>query len=155
MNVSLKMSLSILISISIFSEIPISILIFSRMSLSVSTSIFSKMSFDIGIDTDINIFKNGLIDIDIFKNSHIDINIFKKCWYIDNRYGLSIYRTPLPQTGRLCLSLISRTTPKIHQYQFHTFLEAPLRWNTLYIVPPHQNGRTAFETKPWLKILFG
>ena len=37
----------------------------------------------------IDIFKSDLIDIDI------DIDIFKKCRYIDNRYGLSIYRTPL------------------------------------------------------------
>ena len=41
------------------------------------------------IDIDIDIFKSDLIDIDI------DIDIFKKCRYIDNRYGLSIYRTPL------------------------------------------------------------
>ena len=40
---------------------------------------------------DIDIFKSDLIDIDI----DIDIDIFKKCRYIDNRYGLSIYRTPL------------------------------------------------------------
>ena len=32
---------------------------------------------------------------DIFKNGLIDIDIFNKCRYIDNRYGLSIYRTPL------------------------------------------------------------
>ena len=38
---------------------------------------------------DIDIFKIDLIDIEI------DINIFKTCRYIDNRYGLSIYRTPL------------------------------------------------------------
>ena len=38
---------------------------------------------------DIDIFKSDLIDIDI------DIDIFKTCRYIDNRYGLSIYRTPL------------------------------------------------------------
>ena len=37
----------------------------------------------------------ALPDIDIFKTGHIDIDIFKKCRYIDNRYGLSIYRTPL------------------------------------------------------------
>ena len=50
---------------------------------------------NVTIDTDI--FTKGLIDIDIFKNGHIDINIdiFKKCQYIDNRYCLSIYRTPL------------------------------------------------------------
>ena len=64
---------------------------------------------DINIDIfknvliDIDIFKNGLIvidiDIDIFKNDRIDINILKKCRYIDNRYGLSIHRTPLGATG--------------------------------------------------------
>ena len=52
---------------------------------------------DIDIDIDIDIFKIDLIDIDIdiFKIDLIDINIFKTCRYIDNRYGLSIYRTPL------------------------------------------------------------
>ena len=93
MDFSLQKSLSILISISFFSEIPISIsiliLIFSGMSSSISISIFSKMS-----NIDINIFNNGLIDINIFKNGHIDMDIFKKCRYIDNRYDLSIYRTP-------------------------------------------------------------
>ena len=60
-----------------------------------SLSVWYFIDIDI-LHTDINIFKNGLIDvdIDIFKNGHIDIDIFKKCWYIDNRYGLSIYRTP-------------------------------------------------------------
>ena len=38
---------------------------------------------------DIYIFKSDLTDIDI------NIDIFKMCRYIDNRYGLSIYRTPL------------------------------------------------------------
>ena len=38
---------------------------------------------------------NVFIDIDIFKSDLIDIDIFKTCRYIDNRYGLSIYRTPL------------------------------------------------------------
>ena len=61
------------------------------------------MNVLIDIDIDINIFKNILIDIDIdidiFKSDlidiDIDIDIFKTCRYIDNRYGLSIYRTPL------------------------------------------------------------
>ena len=35
------------------------------------------------------------IDIDIFQNCLIDIDIFQKCWYIDNRYVISIYRTGL------------------------------------------------------------
>merc|ERR1712172_275889 len=52
-----------------------------------------------GIDINIsmNVFINIDIDIDIFKSdlTDIDIDIFKKCRYIDNRYGLSIYRTPL------------------------------------------------------------
>ena len=47
------------------------------------------MNVFIDIDIDIDIFKSDLIDIDI------DIDIFKTCRYIDNRYGLSIYRTPL------------------------------------------------------------
>ena len=47
------------------------------------------MNVFIDIDIDIDIFKSDLIDIDN------DIDIFKKCRYIDNRYGLSIYRTPL------------------------------------------------------------
>ena len=51
------------------------------------------MTVFIDIDIDIDIFKSDLIDIDI----DIDIDIFKKSRYIDNRYGLSIYRTPLPQ----------------------------------------------------------
>ena len=37
-------------------------------------------------------FWNCLIDIDIFKNDNIDIDIFQKCWYIDNRYFITIYR---------------------------------------------------------------
>ena len=53
--------------------------------------IFQNCRIDIDIDTDIDIFQNCLIDIDI------DIDIFKTCRYIDNRYGLSIYRTPLIQ----------------------------------------------------------
>ena len=39
------------------------------------------------------ILENNDIDKDILENIYIDI--FKKCWYIDNRYGLSINRTPL------------------------------------------------------------
>ena len=55
------------------------------------------MNVFIDIDIDINIFKSDLIDIDI----DIDIDIFKTCRYIDNRYSLSIYRTPLaPGEGR-------------------------------------------------------
>ena len=50
------------------------------------------MNVFIDIDIDIDIFKSDLIDIDI------DIDIFKTCRYIDNRYGLSIYRTPLVLT---------------------------------------------------------
>ena len=38
---------------------------------------------------------NVFIDIYIFKSDLIDIDIFKTCRYIDNRYGLWIYRTPL------------------------------------------------------------
>ena len=42
-----------------------------------------------------NVFIDIDINIDIFKSDLIDIDIFKTCRYIDNRYGLSIYRTPL------------------------------------------------------------
>ena len=100
-----------ILSISIFCKIPLSISIFSRMaiSISISISIFFKFAdistIDINIRyfIDIDIFQNLLIDIDInidiFKSDlidiDIDIDIFKKCRYIDNRYGLSIYRTPL------------------------------------------------------------
>ena len=42
---------------------------------------------------------NVFIDIDIFKSDLIDIDIFKTCRYIDNRYGLSVYRTPLLTSG--------------------------------------------------------
>ena len=42
-----------------------------------------------------NVFIDIDIDINIFKSDLIDIDIFKTCRYIDNRYGLSIYRTPL------------------------------------------------------------
>ena len=41
---------------------------------------------------------NVFIDINIFKSDLIDIDIFKTCRYIDNRYDLSIYRTPLLDT---------------------------------------------------------
>ena len=37
---------------------------------------------------------NFFIDINIFKNWLIDLNIFKECQNTNNRYGLSIYRTP-------------------------------------------------------------
>ena len=47
------------------------------------------------MNININVSKNVLIDIDIFKSDLIDINIFKTCRYIENRYGLSIYPTPL------------------------------------------------------------
>ena len=53
------------------------------------------MNVFIDIDIDIDIFKSDLIDIDI------DIDILKTCRYIDNRYGLSIYRTPLQRKKRL------------------------------------------------------
>ena len=49
----------------------------------------------LSIDSDIDIFQNGLIDIDIFNIVLIDIDIFQKCRYIDNRYSISIYRTGL------------------------------------------------------------
>ena len=47
---------------------------------------------------------NVFIDIDIFKSDLIDINIdiFKTYRYIDNRYGLSIYRTPLSRSKLRC-----------------------------------------------------
>ena len=56
-------------------------------------AIFKNDLFDINIA----IFKKDLIDIDIniFLNDLIDINIFKKYQYIDNRYGLLVYRKPL------------------------------------------------------------
>ena len=49
--------------------------------------------------------QNVLIDIDIFKSDLIDIDIFKTCRYIDNRYGLSIYRTPLDLTHAALLGV--------------------------------------------------
>ena len=90
------MSLSISISISIFSEIPIliSILIFSRIILSDLDIDISKHFF-IDIDTDIDIFKNGLFDI--FQNGQIDIDID-----IDI-FKVSIYRQSI------CLIDISNT----------------------------------------------
>ena len=53
------------------------------------------IDIDIDIDISMNIFIDIDIDIDIFKSDLIDIDIFKTCRYIDNRYGLSIYRTSL------------------------------------------------------------
>ena len=77
-----KMSLSI----SIFCKFPnINIDIFKNILIDIDIS----MNVFIDIDIDIDIFKSDLIDIDI------GIDIFKTCRYIDNRYGLSIYRTPL------------------------------------------------------------
>merc|ERR1712055_1135139 len=58
-----------------------------NVHIDIDIDIFKNVLID--IDIDIDIFKSDLIDIDI------DIDIFKKCRYIDNRYGLSIYRTPL------------------------------------------------------------
>ena len=62
------------------------------------------MNVFIDIDIDIDIFKSDLIDIDI------DIDIFKKCRYIDNRYGLSIYRTPLDCWGTAHMAKVSSTS---------------------------------------------
>ena len=72
---------------------------------------FQDLLIDIDIDIDIsmNVFID--IDIDIFKSDLIDIDIFKTCRYIYNRYGLSIYRTPLePRQGTsfICLSLVAQ-----------------------------------------------
>ena len=53
--------------------------------ININIDIFKKVHIDIDID----IFKNDHVDIDI------DIDIFQKCRYIDNRYSISIYRTPL------------------------------------------------------------
>ena len=81
------------------------------LSISISISIFSKFTDISTIDIDISskkhektlisAEKNGFftqnvlididIDIDIFKSDLIDIDIFKTCQYIDNQYGLSIY----------------------------------------------------------------
>ena len=55
--------------------------------------IFKNVLID--IDISMNVFIDIDIDINIFKSDLIDIDIFKTCRYIDNRYGLSIYRTPL------------------------------------------------------------
>ena len=95
-----------------------------KMSLSISISIFSKMTLSISIfsknvlidiDISMNVFIDIDIDIDIFKSDLIDIDIFKTCRYIDNRYGLSIYRTPLikSETGQ-------RTTSKYFVRNNHT-----------------------------------
>ena len=75
------------------------------IDIDIDIDIFKNVLIDIDIDIDIfknvlidiDIFKNVLIDIDIdiFKSDLIDIDIFKSCRYIDYRYGLSIYRTPL------------------------------------------------------------
>ena len=88
------MSLSISISISIFSKMPlsisISILIFSRMSLSISISIsiFSRMSLSISIS--ISIFSRVTlsisISISIFSKS-VDISIIDMAYrYIEHPY---------------------------------------------------------------------
>ena len=75
--------------------------VYSRKDPDIDINIFKNGLINIDIfktvliDIDIDIFKNGLIDIDILRSDLIDIDIFKKCRYIDNRYGLSIYRTPL------------------------------------------------------------
>ena len=67
------------------SLIDIDIDIFKNVLIDIDIS----LNVFIDIDIDVDIFKSNLIDIDI------DINIFKTCRYIDNRYGLLIYRTPL------------------------------------------------------------
>ena len=59
--------------------------IFKIVLIDIDIDIFMIVLID--IDSDINIFKIILIDI--------DINIFQKCWYIDNRYSISIYQTGL------------------------------------------------------------
>ena len=88
----LKMSLSILISISIFSEIPISISIsiFSRMSLSISISIsiFSRVTLSISIS------------ISIFSKS-VDISIIDMAYrYIEHPYLLVVSHAP--KVGEKC-----------------------------------------------------
>ena len=73
--------------------------------ISISILIFLKDFLSIDIDINFDIFQNCLFDIDIFKNGHIDIDIFQKCWYIDNRYSIAIYRTGLPPCLPPCPSL--------------------------------------------------
>ena len=89
-----------IIDIDIFKNvlIDIDIDIFKIVLIDIDIDIDIFIIVLIDIDSDIDIFQNGLIDIDIFKNYLIDIDIFKKCRYIDNRYVLSIYRTPLALT---------------------------------------------------------
>ena len=84
-NINIFWNPHINIDIDIFKNILIDIDIFKNVLIDID--IFKNVLFD--TDIDIDIFKSDLIDIDI------DIDIFKKCRYIDNRYGLSIYRTPL------------------------------------------------------------
>ena len=107
-----KMSLSIsifskndLIDIDIFKNVLIDIDIDISMNvfidIDIDIDIFKSDLIDIDIDIDIdismNVFIDNDIDIDIFNSDLInnDIDIFKTCRYIDNRYGSSIYRTPL------------------------------------------------------------
>ena len=88
-NINIFWNPHINIDIDIFKNILIDIDIFKNVLIDIDIDIDISMNVFIDIDIDIDIFKSDLIDIDI------DIDIFKKCRYIDNRYGLSIYRTPL------------------------------------------------------------
>lgn len=57
------------------------------------------------INNDINIFTNDLI------------YIFKKSWYINNEFGLSIYRTPQEEKIGL-LKMTTGEKTKFHIYKF-------------------------------------
>ena len=88
-----KIALSISISISIFSKITISI--------SISISIFLELPYryryryryfsELPYRYRYRYRYFQLLHIDI----DIDIDIFQKCRYINNRYSILIYRTPL------------------------------------------------------------
>ena len=90
------------------------------------------MNFFIDIDIDIDIFKSDLIDIDI------DIDIFRTCRYIDNRYGLSIYRTPLVRTYVVPVSLIGQAA-RMQANTAYALLPWPI---AQYLLGRHEVGRS-------------
>ena len=93
-----------------------------------SSGVRYAKSLSIWYFIDIDIWQNFLIDIDININIFkiVLIDIFQKCRYIDNRYFISIYRTP----------------PDTSQRPFETFPKKHLFWR--------EGGSLTFENlQPW------
>ena len=122
-NLSILISIffRIILSITIFSELPYRYWYFSE--LPYRYWYFSELPYQYRYFSEL---PYQYLYIDIFKNDHIDIDIkiFQKCRYINNRYFILIYRTPLPRR------------PKHHQLMFFSEMtDLPVVHTTCYIHP--------------------